>query len=71
MEILNQILIHIYDHNRQISEAELHTCVGEQSRNLAGWWDDLPEHLKLIPTALPPYSPPSHIVTLKYVFFTD
>lgn len=67
MEILNQILIHIYDHNRQISEAEFHTCIREQSSNLGGWWDDLPEHLKLIPTALPPYSPPSHIVTLKYV----
>lgn len=67
MEILNQILIHIYDHNRQVSEAEFHTCVREQSRNLVGWWDELPKHLKLVPTDLPPYSPPSHIVNLKYV----
>jgi hypothetical protein len=66
MEILNQILIHIYDHHRQVSESEFQTCVREQSRNLVGWWDELPEHLKLIPTELPPYSPPSHIVTLKY-----
>ncbi|KAL4880947.1 fungal-specific transcription factor domain-containing protein [Aspergillus karnatakaensis] len=70
MEILNQVLIHIYDHNRQISEAEFHTCVREQSRNLSGWWDELPEHLKLIPTELPPYSPPSHIVTLNCVYHT-
>ncbi|KAL4912828.1 fungal-specific transcription factor domain-containing protein [Aspergillus aurantiobrunneus] len=70
MEILNQILIHMYDHSRQISEAELHTCVREQSRNLGGWWDDLPEHLKLIPTDLPPYSPPSHVVTLNCVYHT-
>lgn len=68
MEILNQILVHIYDHNRRISEAEFHTCVREQSRNLSGWWDELPEHLKLIPTDLPPYSPPSHVVTLKCVY---
>ncbi|KAL4788578.1 fungal-specific transcription factor domain-containing protein [Aspergillus varians] len=70
MEILNQILIHIYDHNRQISDTELHTCVREQSRNLGGWWDDLPEHLKLPPTDLPPYSPPSHIVTLNCIYHT-
>ncbi|KAL2871838.1 putative C6 transcription factor [Aspergillus lucknowensis] len=70
MEILNQILIHIYDHNRQASEAEFHTCVREQSRNLVGWWDELPEHLKLLPTELPPYSPPSHIVTLNCIYHT-
>ncbi|KAL5338535.1 fungal-specific transcription factor domain-containing protein [Aspergillus crustosus] len=70
MEILNQIMIHIYDNNRQVSEAEFHTCVREQSRNLGGWWDELPEHLKLVPTELPPYSPPSHIVTLNCVYHT-
>ncbi|KAI9370987.1 fungal-specific transcription factor domain-containing protein [Aspergillus egyptiacus] len=70
MEILNQILIHIYDHNRQVSDAEFHTCVREQSRNLSGWWDQLPEHLKLVPTELPPYSPPSHIVTLNSLYHT-
>ncbi|KAL4873839.1 hypothetical protein BDV12DRAFT_182162 [Aspergillus spectabilis] len=70
MEILNQILVHIYDHNRQVSEAEFHTCVREQSLNLGGWWDGLPEHLKLIPIELPLYSPPSHIVTLNCVYHT-
>ncbi|KAL4809282.1 fungal-specific transcription factor domain-containing protein [Aspergillus unguis] len=70
MEILNQILVHIYDHSRQTSETEFHTCVREQSRNLNEWWDGLPEHLKLIPTDLPPYSPPSHIVTLNCVYHT-
>ncbi|RDW90211.1 putative C6 transcription factor [Aspergillus mulundensis] len=70
MEILNQILVHIYDHSRQISEAEFHSCVREQSRNLGGWWDNLPEHLKLVPTDLPPYSPPSHVVTLNCLYHT-
>ncbi|KAL2853386.1 C6 transcription factor [Aspergillus pseudoustus] len=70
MEILNQILIHIYDHHRQVSESEFHTCVREQSRNLIGWWDELPEHLKLVPNELPPYSPSSHIVTLNCLYHT-
>ncbi|KAL4949010.1 fungal-specific transcription factor domain-containing protein [Aspergillus filifer] len=70
MEILNQILVHIYDHNRQVSEAEFQNCVREQSANLGRWWDNLPEHLKLIATDLPPYSPPSHIVTLNCVYHT-
>ncbi|KAL4934516.1 putative C6 transcription factor [Aspergillus undulatus] len=70
MEILNQILVHIYDHNRQISEAEFQNCVREQSSNLGEWWEHLPEHLKLIATDLPPYSPPSHIVTLNCLYHT-
>ena len=55
---------------RQVSEAEFYNCVIEQARNLAEWWDELPDYLKLVPTSLPPYSPPSHIVILKYVTLT-
>lgn len=64
-EILNQILVHIYDPIRQISEAEFYNCIEEQAKNLADWWEDLPSYLKLVPTDLPPYSPPSHMVILK------
>lgn len=66
-EILNQILIHIYDPMRQNTEAEFFDCVQEQSRNLSEWWDDLPDYLKLVASELPSYCPPSHIMTLKYV----
>lgn len=66
-EILNQILIHIYDPMRQSTEAEFFDCVQEQAKNLSDWWDELPEYLKLVATDLPPYCPPSHIMTLKYV----
>jgi hypothetical protein len=66
-EILNQILVHIYDPMRQSTEAEFFDCVQEEARNLGEWWDELPDYLKLVATDLPPYSPPSHIMTLKYV----
>lgn len=66
-EILNQILIHIYDPMRQSSEAEFFECVQEQAKNLSEWWEELPDYLKLVATDLPPYCPPSHIMTLKYV----
>lgn len=66
-EILNQILVHVYDPMRQSTEAEFFDCVQEEARNLGEWWDELPDYLKLVATDLPPYSPPSHIMTLKYV----
>ncbi|KKK21333.1 hypothetical protein ARAM_004080 [Aspergillus rambellii] len=69
-EILNEILIHIYNPNRQVSGVEFNSCVREQSHNLAVWWDELPVHLKLIPNDLPPYSPPSHVVILNCVYHT-
>ncbi|KAI9036572.1 putative C6 transcription factor [Aspergillus affinis] len=69
-EILNQILIHIYDPIRQVSEAEFYNCVQDQARNLAEWWEELPSYLKLVPTELPPYSPPSHIVILNCLYHT-
>ncbi|KAE8148213.1 fungal-specific transcription factor domain-containing protein [Aspergillus avenaceus] len=69
-EVLNQILIHIYDPIRQVSEAEFYNCVIEQARNLAEWWEELPDYLRLLPTNLPPYSPPSHIVILNCLYHT-
>ncbi|KAG2421011.1 hypothetical protein HFD88_000627 [Aspergillus terreus] len=69
-EILNQILIHIYDPIRQVSEAEFHDCVREQAQNLEGWWEELPPYLKMIPADLPPYSPPGHIVILNCLYHT-
>ncbi|RAH73168.1 putative C6 transcription factor [Aspergillus aculeatinus CBS 121060] len=69
-EILNQILIHIYDPIRQVTEAEFYECIEEQAKNLAEWWDALPHFLKLQATDLPPYSPPSHIVTLNCLYHT-
>ncbi|KAL4893701.1 fungal-specific transcription factor domain-containing protein [Aspergillus ambiguus] len=69
-EILNQILIHIYDPIRPVAEAEFQDCVREQARNLDGWWEQLPPYLKLIPADLPPYSPPGHIVILNCLYHT-
>ncbi|KAF7117358.1 hypothetical protein CNMCM5793_006260 [Aspergillus hiratsukae] len=69
-EILNEILIHIYDPIRQVSEAEFHSCVQEQARNLTEWWDELPDYLKLVASDLPLYSPPSHIVVLNCLYHT-
>lgn len=68
-EILNQILVHVYDPMRQSTEAEFFDCVQEQAKNLGEWWDELPDYLRLVATDLPPYSPPSHIMTLKYVLY--
>lgn len=64
-EILNQIIIHIYDPVRQSTEIEILNCVEEQGNNLEKWWNELPPFLKLVVNNLPPYCPPSHIVTLK------
>ncbi|KAL1872866.1 hypothetical protein Plec18167_006516 [Paecilomyces lecythidis] len=69
-EILNQIIIHIYDPVRKSTESEFYTCVQEQGRNLKEWWEELPEFLKLVATNLPLYCPPSHIVTLNCLYHT-
>ncbi|KAJ5146956.1 transcriptional regulator family: Fungal Specific TF [Penicillium atrosanguineum] len=69
-EILNQILVHVYDPMRQSTEAEFFDCVQEQARNLGEWWDELPDYLRLVATDLPPYSPPSHIMTLNCLYHT-
>lgn len=66
-EILNQIVIHIYDNTGRRTGAEKADCVRVQSRNMQRWWEELPSFLKLDARDLPSYCPPSHIVTLKYV----
>ncbi|KAK2762242.1 hypothetical protein FQN54_001252 [Arachnomyces sp. PD_36] len=69
-EILNQILIHMYDPMKQSTEAEFQTCVNEQGERLSVWWDELPGFLKLQIADLPQYSPPSHVVTLNCFYHT-
>ncbi|EAW07229.1 putative C6 transcription factor [Aspergillus clavatus NRRL 1] len=69
-EILNEILIHIYDPTRQVPEAEFYNCIQEQARNLTEWWEELPDYLKLVTSDLPSYSPPSHIVILNCLYHT-
>ncbi|CAG8139944.1 unnamed protein product [Penicillium olsonii] len=69
-EILNQILIHIYDPIRRSTDSEFYDCVQEQGKALSDWWDDLPDFLKLTALSLPPYSPPSHIVILNCLYHT-
>lgn len=64
-EILNQVIIHIYDPLRQTGEHEFRNCVFDQEKNLSRWWDELPDYLKLVANNLPSLCPPSHIVTLK------
>ena len=64
-EILNQILVYIYDPVRKSSEPEFYGCIHEQAENLASWWEELPDYLRLIPSHLPLYCPPSHIALLK------
>ncbi|EER26876.1 Fungal specific transcription factor, putative [Coccidioides posadasii C735 delta SOWgp] len=67
-EILNQIIIHIYDPVRQSTETQILNCVHEQGENLEKWWTELPSFLKLIVNDLPAYCPPSHIVTLNCIY---
>lgn len=68
-EILNQILIHFYSANQDLSLQRAYQCTVAEGSKLRDWWRDLPEHLK-INLALPSVEcPPSHIVTLKYVQF--
>ncbi|KAK2751036.1 hypothetical protein FQN57_000111 [Myotisia sp. PD_48] len=69
-QILNQIIIHIYNPIRQNTECQIQRCVSEQSAKLEQWWNDLPPFLKLSVNNLPTYCPPSHIVTLNCVYHT-
>ncbi|KAI5306930.1 hypothetical protein KEM56_006393 [Ascosphaera pollenicola] len=69
-EILNQIITHIYDPLRKSGEAEMQKLVREQSQRLQQWWDELQPFLKLNVQELPPYCPPSHIVTLNCLYHT-
>lgn len=63
--ILSEILIHMYDPLRTNSWTEMQECLDAQDPKLRGWWENLPPHLKIDVGNLPPYAPPSHIVSLK------
>lgn len=64
--IFNQILIHMYNPLQQNTSAEIQACLENEERELRSWREDLPEFLRIRAKSLPVYSPPSHIVTLKY-----
>lgn len=66
-EILNQVLIHLYDPSHELSSSQAYECAAAQGSKLQHWWRELPGHLKLDSTTTPANCPPSHIVTLKYV----
>jgi hypothetical protein len=55
----------MYDPLLQNSETEVQECFRTQEMAMQEWWDQLQPFLKIEPSALPAYSPPSHIVTLK------
>ena len=65
-EILNEILINLYDPLRESLDSGIQAAIEEIDLRLQKWWSQLPEFLKLRPTDLPEHCPPSHIVTLKY-----
>lgn len=63
-EILNQILVHLYN-PRDLNLARSLQCANDEGIKMRNWWQDLPSHLKINVAELPQHSPPSHIVILK------
>ncbi|GKT63896.1 fungal specific transcription factor [Colletotrichum tofieldiae] len=68
--VFNEILVHMYDPVRPNGQAEMQDCLAKQEVALRQWWEDLPPHLKIEPTALPALAPPSHIITLNVLYRT-
>ncbi|KAJ4329166.1 hypothetical protein N0V84_000291 [Fusarium piperis] len=68
--IFNEILIHMYDPLCQNTEQEMQECLQTQDPAMKMWWDQLPPHLKIEPSALPALAPPSHIVTMNALYHT-
>ncbi|KZL80088.1 fungal specific transcription factor [Colletotrichum incanum] len=68
--VFNEILVHMYDPVRPNSQAEMQDCLAKQEVALRQWWEELPPHLKIEPTALPALAPPSHIITLNVLYRT-
>ena len=64
-EILNEVLVHLYDPHRQRPEEQVQYFVEELASKLHGWHSELPEFLKLSAVDLPLMCPPSHIAVLK------
>ncbi|PVH95463.1 hypothetical protein DM02DRAFT_645334 [Periconia macrospinosa] len=69
-EILNQILIHLYNPFRELSSASAYQCAISEGSKLRDWWRDLPEHLKINLAETHLDCPPSHIVTLNCLYHT-
>lgn len=67
-EILNEILINLHNPSRELPRLQAYKCADLQSGKLRDWWRDLPEHLKINLSDPELECPPSHIVTLKYVW---
>jgi hypothetical protein len=64
-EVLNQIQIHLYNPNQELSPSRAYQCAVTEGLKLRDWWRDLPEHLKINLADPALECPPSHIVTLK------
>lgn len=64
-EILNPVLINLYNPSQELSQAHAYQCAVTEGAKLRAWWRDLPDHLKINLAASQLECPPSHIVTLK------
>ncbi|KAF2020853.1 hypothetical protein BU24DRAFT_445995 [Aaosphaeria arxii CBS 175.79] len=69
-EILNQLLINIYNPSQDPTGPRAHQCTIAMSFKLKVWWRDLPNHLKINLADSPLDCPPSHIVTLNCLYHT-
>ncbi|USP76410.1 SwnK [Curvularia clavata] len=69
-EILNQILIHLYNPFHELSPTNAYQCAISEGSRLRDWWRDLPEHLKINLAEMHSDCPPSHIVTLNCLYHT-
>ncbi|KAI7526054.1 hypothetical protein KC331_g17182 [Hortaea werneckii] len=67
-EILDVVLVTMYNPVEQSSHAEVLACAASQGRKLTDWYDDLPSHLKIRVSEMPQHCPPSHIVTLNCLY---
>ena len=67
-EVLHRILTHLYDPLREMSEEATIAYVVDENKNLQSWWDKFPAFLKISPSDLPLYCPPSHVATLNAMF---
>jgi hypothetical protein len=66
-EILNPILIYLYNPTQDLPPSRAYQCAITESAKLRDWWRDLPDHLKINLATPGLECPPSHIVTLKLV----
>ncbi|KAK5688359.1 hypothetical protein LTS10_000337 [Elasticomyces elasticus] len=69
-EILNAVLITLYNPVEQSTRAQVANCVQVQGSALAKWHNALPEFLKIVVPLTDAQCPPSHIVTLNCLYHT-